>query len=133
MAPVLAAVKNQLGCYAKENSHLANIKIEKIYRGIDQADEEMVEGRRLYWKGFTSSSLSKDTAKLFGKNQYLIFLSTRLSHEYLIIPKELSHYDEEEVLIFPFLYFEVTKAQHFTANKTSNYELVQKPLEEDLQ
>jgi hypothetical protein len=52
-------------------------------------------------------------------------LKRRLPHEYLIILKELSHFDEEEVLIFPFFYFEAMKVQAFKANKTGNYNIVQ--------
>ena len=45
------------------------------------------------------------TIRDFGKYHYDIFLSSRLSHEYIIIPEKYSRYNEEEVLIFPYFYF----------------------------
>ena len=121
MAPVLAAVKNQLGKFAKEDSNQNNEKISVLYRGVSQEDKSMVQGNRLYWKSFTSSSKSKKVAMMFGTCQYTIYLSPRLSHEYIIIPKHLSKYEEEEVLIFPYLYFEVTKSIPKPNNKASEY------------
>ena len=73
----------------------------------------MVQKSRLYWKGFTSTALTKEISKNFGRYQYTIALKKGLPHEYLIIPKELSHFDEEEVLIFPFFYFEVNKVAKY--------------------
>jgi hypothetical protein len=111
--------------FSKENSTLAERNIGMLFRGIDLPDPLMVEKSRMYWKGFTSTALSKEITKKFGRYQYTIVLKRGLPHEYLIIPKELSHFDEEEVLIFPFFYFEVMKVQAFKANKTGNYDIVQ--------
>ena len=36
IAPVLAAVKNQLGKYAKEQSSDSNKKLSTLYRGVNQ-------------------------------------------------------------------------------------------------
>ena len=99
--------------FSKENSALANRTIGLLFRGIDKPDPLMEEKAKLYWKGFTSTALSKDIAKNFGRYQYTIALKRGLPHEYLIIPKELSHFEEEEVLIFPFFYLEVTKVVKF--------------------
>ena len=104
--------------FSKENSSLANRNIGLLFRGIDTPDPTMVPKARLYWKGFTSTALSKEISKNFGRYQYTIALKRGLPHEYLIIPKELSHFDEEEVLIFPFFYFEVSRVVKFEANKT---------------
>ena len=81
----------------------------------------MEEGKRMYWKSFISSTKNKAIAEKFGKYTYTIFLSARLSHEYIIIPEHLSKYNEEEVLIFPYLYFEVTKNKIMPINKTRQY------------
>ena len=58
-------------------------------------------------------------------------MNQNMHHECLIIPKELSHFDEEEVLIFPFFYFEVMKVTENKNNKSESYNIVQKPTEGD--
>ena len=73
--------------FSKENSSLANRNIGLLFRGIDSPDATMVQKARLFWKGFTSTALSKDIAKKFGRYQYTIGLKRGLPHEYLIIPK----------------------------------------------
>ena len=87
-------VKKELAGFSKENSTLANRNIGLLYRGIPDSDPLMVEKSRLYWRGFTSTALNKEVAKKFGRYQYTIALKRGLPHEYLIIPKELSHYEE---------------------------------------
>ena len=104
--------------FSKENSSLANRNIGLLFRGIDQPDPTMVQKSKLYWKGFTSTALSKEVAKNFGRYQYTIALKKGLPHEYLIIPKELSRFEEEEVLVFPFFYFQVNKVVSYQANKS---------------
>jgi hypothetical protein len=52
----------------------------------------MIEKSRMYWKGFTSTALNKEVTKQFGRYVYTIVLKKGLPHEYLIIPKELSHF-----------------------------------------
>lgn len=64
-----------------------------LYRGIDIPDPLMVEKSRMYWKGFTSTALNKEITKKFGRYQYTIVLKRGMPQEYLIIPKELSHFD----------------------------------------
>lgn len=78
----------------------------------------MVEKNKIFWRAFTSTALNKEITKRFGRYVYTIILKNNLPQEYLVIPKELSHYDEEEVLIFPYFYFEVLKVQSFKANKS---------------
>ena len=73
--------------FSKENSSLANRNIGLLFRGIDKPDPLMVQKTRLYWKGFTSTALSKEIAKNFGRYQYTIALKRGLPHEYFIIPK----------------------------------------------
>ena len=45
--------------FSKENSSLANRNIGLLFRGIDKSDPTMVQKERLYWKGFTSTALTK--------------------------------------------------------------------------
>ena len=52
----------------------------------------MIEKSKMYWKGFTSTALNKEVTKQFGRYVYTIVLKKGLPHEYLIIPKELSHF-----------------------------------------
>jgi hypothetical protein len=133
LAPIIALVKKELTSFSQENSTLANRNIGLLYRGIPQPDPQMVQKSRLYWRGFTSTALNKEVAKKFGRYQYTIALKRGLPHEFLIIPKELSHYEEEEVLIFPYFFFEVAKVVTFQANKSENYEIFQMPPESDVE
>jgi hypothetical protein len=94
LAPVIGLIKKELKMFSKENSNLANRKIGILYRGIDTPDPLMKEKARLYWKGFTSTALSKEVVKQFGRYQYTIALKRDIPHDYLIIPQELGHYDE---------------------------------------
>lgn len=89
---MIALVKRELGTFSKENSSLAQRNIGLLFRGIDLPDEFMVEKSRMYWKGFTSTALNKEVTKRFGRYVYTIVLKKGLPHEYLIIPKELSHF-----------------------------------------
>ena len=41
----------------------------------------------------------------------------------------MSRFEEEEVLIFPFFYFEVSKVVSYQANKSENYDIIQMPYE----
>lgn len=59
LAPIIALIKRELSMFSKENSSLAERKIGMLYRGIDIPDPLMVEKSRMYWKGFTSTALSK--------------------------------------------------------------------------
>ncbi len=81
--------------FSKERSSLANRNIGLLFRGIDTPDPSMVQKSRLYWKGFTSTALTKEISKRFGRYQYTIALKRGLTHDYLIIPKDLSHFEEE--------------------------------------
>ena len=73
--------------FSKEKSSLANRNIGLLFRGIDTPDVTMVEKAKVYWRGFTSTALSKEVTKAFGRYQYTIALKKGLPHEYLIIPK----------------------------------------------
>jgi hypothetical protein len=59
IAPIIALVKKELKMFSKESSNLATRNIGLLFRGIDKSDPLMVEKTRLYWRGFTSTALSK--------------------------------------------------------------------------
>ncbi len=80
LAPIIALVKKELTMFSKENSSIADRHITLLYRGIAQSDPLMVQKARLYWKGFTSTALSKEKSLNFGRYQYTITLKRGLSH-----------------------------------------------------
>jgi len=49
----------------------------------------------MYWKAFSSTSLKQSVANKFGSFTYIIQLNTKIPHDYLIIPAEMSQFDEE--------------------------------------
>ena len=53
----------------------------------------MTKGKKLYWKGFTSTSLERRVAANFGKYHYVIELDKDKPHDYMIIPEQLSQFD----------------------------------------
>ena len=55
----------------------------------------MIKGKKMYWKGFTSTSLEVKVANKFGKFSYVIELETKNPHAYMIVPEELSQFKEE--------------------------------------
>jgi hypothetical protein len=57
-----------------------------LHRGITRPDKDMIKGKRLYWKSFTSTSLSTSVAAKFGRYQYVIELETSSPHPYMIVP-----------------------------------------------
>ena len=70
-------------------------KILALYRAIPKPDKLMVKGRKMYWKGFTSTSLEVKIASKFGKYNYIIELDNKHPHPYMIVPEELSQFNEE--------------------------------------
>lgn len=75
----------------------ANQKIGKIlslYRGLPKPDKLMVKGKKMYWKGFTSTSLEVKVANRFGKFSFVIELDNKHPHAYMIVPEELSQFKE---------------------------------------
>jgi hypothetical protein len=60
----------------------------------------------MYWKAFTSTSLDTTIAARFGKYTYVINVDNSNPHEYIIVPTNFSVHNEEEVILFPFFYFE---------------------------
>lgn len=95
---VIAVVKRQLELYNKEKfarKLKANIKLGKylnLYRGIPKPDKSMQRGHKLYWKGFTSTSLEKPIAARFGRYTFVITLENSNPHPYMIVPEELSQF-----------------------------------------
>ena len=59
-----------------------------------------------YWKGFTSCSTTLKVAKEYASNGCLlrIEICPPMEHMYIKVPRssEIAHYDEEEVILFPF-------------------------------
>ena len=101
ISAVIAVVKKQLEEYNQEKfarKLKANQKYGKIlslYRGIPKPDKLMIKGKKMYWKGFTSTSLEVKVANKFGKFSYVIELETKNPHAYMIVPEELSQFKEE--------------------------------------
>ena len=119
ISSVIAIVQKQLQEYNKEKfarKLKANKKIGKIlslYRGITKPDKMMMKGKKMYWKSFTSTSLEAKVANRFGKFSYIIELDNKNPHAYMIVPEELSQFREEEIIIFPYFYFECMNVEDF--------------------
>lgn len=118
---VIGVVKKQLEQFNKEKfarKLKANAKqgrLLDLYRGIPKPDKTMVKGKKLFWRGFTSTSLERKVANNFGRYHYIIELENTNPHDYMIVPKDLSQFDEEEIIIFPYFYFECTNVEDFTS------------------
>jgi hypothetical protein len=55
----------------------------------------MTKGKKVFWRGFTSTSLDRKIANNFGRYHFIIELDNNTPHDYMIVPKELSQFDEE--------------------------------------
>lgn len=92
ISTVIGIVKQQLEKYNKEKfarKLKANAKYGKfidLYRGVPKPDKLMTKGKKLYWKGFTSTSLERKVAQNFGRFNYVIELDKDAPHDYMIIP-----------------------------------------------
>ena len=101
ISAVIGVVKKQLEQYNKEKfarKLKANAKLGRfldLYRGINKPDKMMAKGRKMYWRGFTSTSLERRIAGNFGKYQYVIELENSNPHPYMVVPKDLSQFEEE--------------------------------------
>ena len=100
ISTVIGVVKEQLEQYNKEKfarKLKANPKQGRyldLYRGISKPDKTMVKGKKVFWRGFTSTSLERKIANNFGRYHYIIELDNANPHDYMIVPKDLSQYDE---------------------------------------
>jgi hypothetical protein len=122
---VIALVRKQLNSYNKEESKFnfnrkftANNRHGKflsLYRGINKPDKAMQKNEKMYWKAFTSTSLDTTIAARFGKYTYVINIDNSNPHEYIIVPTNLSMFQEEEVILFPYFYFECISVENFTS------------------
>lgn len=123
---MIGVVKKQLEQYNKEKfarKLKANAKQGRyldLYRGISKPDKTMVKGKKVFWRGFTSTSLERKIANNFGRYHYIIELDNANPHDYMIVPKDLSQYDEEEIIIFPYFYCECTNVEDFTSGASYN-------------
>jgi hypothetical protein len=89
----------------------------------------MQKDNKLYWKAFTSSCLDLSDAVHFGKFTYIILLDTANPHPFMIVAEEFSMFKEEEIILFPYFYFECSAVSCFTGGE--RYECKQVPLEEE--
>ena len=64
----------------------------------------MAKGKKMFWRGFTSTSLERKIANNFGRFVFIVELDNSNPHEYMVVPKDLSQFDEEEIIIFPYFY-----------------------------
>lgn len=55
----------------------------------------MMKGSKLYWKGFTSTSLDSVVANRFGRYVFVLNLDKASPHAYMVVPEELSQFKEE--------------------------------------
>lgn len=114
ISTVIGVVKKQLEQYNKETfarKLKANNKQGRyldLYRGISKPDRTMVKGKKVFWRGFTSTSLERKVANTFGRYHFIIELDNLNPHSYMTVPKDLSQFDEEEIIIFPYFYSECT-------------------------
>mgnify|MGYP002345651368 CR=1 len=126
ISAVIGVVKKQLEQYNKEKfarKLKANAKVGRyldLYRGIPKPDKVMVKGRKQFWRGFTSTSLERKIANNFGRYHYIIELDNTNPHDYIVVPKDLSQFDEEEIIIFPYFYWECTNVEDFTSGAAYN-------------
>jgi len=101
MAKVIALIKNQLALYnegkfaRRLTANSKNGRLLDLYRGIMKPDKMMTSGKTMYWRAFTSTSLDRKVASNFGRYQYIIELDNSAPHDYIVVPKDLSQYDEE--------------------------------------
>ena len=61
----------------------------------------------------------KANAKV-GRYHYIIELDNTNPHDYIVVPKDLSQFDEEEIIIFPYFYWECTNVEDFTSGAAYN-------------
>lgn len=121
ISAVIAVVKKQLMEYNKEKfarKLKANQKYGRylsLYRGISKPDKTMMKGKKQYWKAFTSTSLETTVAARFGRYTFVIELDNHDAHPYMIVPEELSQFKEEEIILFPYFYFECHNVENFTS------------------
>jgi hypothetical protein len=99
ISAVIGIVKKQLEQYNQEKfarKLKANAKMGRIidlYRGIPKPDKTMTKGKKVFWRGFTSTSLDRKIANNFGRYHFIIELDNNNPHDYMIVPKELSQFD----------------------------------------
>lgn len=80
ISAVIGIVKKQLQQYNKQKfarKLKANPKQGRyldLYRGIPKPDKLMTKGRKMFWRGFTSTSLERKVANNFGRYHYIIEL-----------------------------------------------------------
>lgn len=74
-----------------------------------------MKGKKLYWKGFTSTSLESSVAARFGRYTFVITLEKNNPHPYMIVPQELSQFKEEEIILFPYFFFQCMGVENFTS------------------
>lgn len=121
ISTVIGVVKKQLEQYNKEKfarKLKANPKQGRyldLYRGINKPDKLMGKGQKLFWRGFTSTSLDRRIAGNFGRYHYIIQLDNANPQPYMIVPKDLSQFEEEEIILFPYFYCECTSVEDFTS------------------
>lgn len=121
ISAVIAVVKKQLIEYNKEKfarKLKANQKYGKylsLFRGIPLPDKTMMKGKKQYWKAFTSTSLQSAVANRFGNYIFIIELGKNDAHPYMVVPEELSQFKEEEIILFPYFYFECQGVENFTS------------------
>ena len=124
VSAVIGVVKKQLEQYNKEKfarKLKANAKHGRfldLFRGINKPDKLMVKGKRMYWRGCTSTSLERKIANNFGKYQYIVELDNANPHPYMVVPKDLSQFEEEEIILFPYFYCECTQVDDFVSGAT---------------
>ena len=131
ISQVIAVVQKQLEEYNKQKfsrklkANLKHGKILNLYRGIPKPDKTMQKTQKLYWKGFTSTSLDTNVAHRFGRYIYVISLQSSNPHTYMIVPQYLSQFKQEQIILFPYFYFECTNVQDFQSG--ARYECKQLP------
>lgn len=97
-----------------------------VYRGIKFSLDQLTSGR-IFWSSFTSTSLNENIAETYvgGDGQVITFLIQDSKYA-ARIPKPLSNFDQEEVLLPPFQAFDVVRNEkgkiiRFETSKTQKF------------
>jgi hypothetical protein len=124
ISKVIAVIQKQLAEYNKNYKTKIDKKLQSkvvggkfsLFRGISKPDRDMNKGKKVFWRTFTSTSLDPLVAGKFGNYRYQISIDYSTSHPYMIVPEELSKFDESEIILFPYFYLECTEIDNFVNN-----------------
>ena len=97
----------------KQSKAMYRCKKDPLFKGVLSVDpNDYKPGKtKLYYPGFTSTSISEDVAKNFGNVIFVIQLSENDPHPNIDMTSNSEFAGEKEVLLLPYFAFEVTKKE----------------------